>query len=135
MCKLASSQRSCLEHKPPWTCTHRYSNCGIASVNGILIGQFLLNYCFFCFLLRKKIGEFFQTKFDWDLLAARSIWAFGPDSTGPNILVDDTLPSEVMIVYLTVLYMYIRIYITCTCTCTCSYGCKQISNELESMNL
>lgn len=34
-------------------------------------------------------------RYDWDLLAARSIWAFGPDSTGPNILVDDTLPSEV----------------------------------------
>ena len=45
---------------------------------------------------KKKIGEFFQTKYDWDLLAARSIWAFGPDTTGPNILVDDTLPSEVM---------------------------------------
>ena len=44
---------------------------------------------------RKKIGEFFQTKYDWDLLAARSIWAFGPENTGPNILVDDTLPSEV----------------------------------------
>lgn len=44
---------------------------------------------------RKKIGEFFQKKYEWDLLAARSIWAFGPDSTGPNILVDDTLPSEV----------------------------------------
>jgi 116 kDa U5 small nuclear ribonucleoprotein component len=29
------------------------------------------------------------------LLAARSIWAFGPEVTGPNILVDDTLPSEV----------------------------------------
>ena len=28
-------------------------------------------------------------------MAARSIWAFGPDTTGPNILVDDTLPSEV----------------------------------------
>jgi 116 kDa U5 small nuclear ribonucleoprotein component len=28
---------------------------------------------------RKKLGEFFQTKYDWDLLAARSIWAFGPD--------------------------------------------------------
>lgn len=41
------------------------------------------------------MGEFFQTTYDWDLLAARSIWAFGPDSTGPNILVDDTLPSEV----------------------------------------
>jgi len=44
---------------------------------------------------KKRLGEFFQTKYDWDLLAARSIWAFGPDLTGPNILVDDTLPSEV----------------------------------------
>ena len=47
---------------------------------------------FFC---RKRLGEFFQTKYNWDLLAARSIWAFGPDLSGPNILVDDTLPSEV----------------------------------------
>ncbi|VDN96576.1 unnamed protein product [Rodentolepis nana] len=44
---------------------------------------------------KKQMGEFFLKKYDWDLLAARSIWAFGPDSTGPNILVDDTLPSEV----------------------------------------
>eukprot|EP00095_Tigriopus_kingsejongensis_P010253 maker-scaffold178_size283195-snap-gene-0.10 protein:Tk10253 transcript:maker-scaffold178_size283195-snap-gene-0.10-mRNA-1 annotation:"116 kda u5 small nuclear ribonucleoprotein component" len=44
---------------------------------------------------KKRLGEFFQTKYDWDLLAARSIWAFGPDATGPNILVDDTLSSEV----------------------------------------
>jgi len=44
---------------------------------------------------RKKLGEFFQKKYDWDLLAARSIWAFGPEQSGPNILVDDTLPSEV----------------------------------------
>lgn len=44
---------------------------------------------------KKKIGEFFQSHYDWDLLAARSIWAFGPDNCGANILVDDTLPSEV----------------------------------------
>lgn len=44
---------------------------------------------------RRRLGEFFQTKYNWDLLAARSIWAFGPDTTGPNILLDDTLPSEV----------------------------------------
>eukprot|EP00613_Pedinella_sp_CCMP2098_P038485 CAMPEP_0171804652 /NCGR_PEP_ID=MMETSP0991-20121206/74235_1 /TAXON_ID=483369 /ORGANISM="non described non described, Strain CCMP2098" /LENGTH=997 /DNA_ID=CAMNT_0012417059 /DNA_START=82 /DNA_END=3073 /DNA_ORIENTATION=- len=44
---------------------------------------------------RKQLGEFFQAKYDWDLLTARSIWAFGPDANGPNILVDDTLPSEV----------------------------------------
>jgi len=44
---------------------------------------------------KKQVGEFFQRKYDWDLLAARSIWAFGPDERGPNILLDDTLPSEV----------------------------------------
>ena len=54
-------------------------------VDGLNIGSLIY---------RKKIGEFFQTKYDWDLLAARSIWAFGPENTGPNILVDDTLPSE-----------------------------------------
>lgn len=44
---------------------------------------------------RKEISTFFQSKYDWDILAARSIWAFGPDNSGPNILMDDTLPSEV----------------------------------------
>ena len=44
---------------------------------------------------KKSIGNFFQEKYDWDLLAARSIWAFGPTNNGPNILLDDTLPSEV----------------------------------------
>ena len=34
---------------------------------------------------RKRLGEFFQTKYDWDLLAARSIWAFGPDATGESV--------------------------------------------------
>lgn len=33
---------------------------------------------------RKRLGEFFQTKYDWDLLAARSIWAFGPENSGGN---------------------------------------------------
>ncbi|KAJ6923752.1 hypothetical protein NC652_017159 [Populus alba x Populus x berolinensis] len=44
---------------------------------------------------RKALGDFFKTKYDWDLLAARSIWAFGLDKQGPNILLDDTLPTEV----------------------------------------
>ncbi|KAH7027468.1 P-loop containing nucleoside triphosphate hydrolase protein [Microdochium trichocladiopsis] len=43
----------------------------------------------------RKVAKFFEEKYGWDLLAARSIWAFGPDETGPNILQDDTLPSEV----------------------------------------
>lgn len=43
----------------------------------------------------KDRGTFFQDKYQWDLLASRSIWAFGPDDSGPNILLDDTLPSQV----------------------------------------
>ena len=48
----------------------------------------------------KQKAEFFQSKYNWDLLAARSVWSFGPsdhgpEDQGPNILVDDTLPSEV----------------------------------------
>eukprot|EP00823_Brevimastigomonas_motovehiculus_P003090 TRINITY_DN1841_c0_g5_i1.p1 TRINITY_DN1841_c0_g5~~TRINITY_DN1841_c0_g5_i1.p1 ORF type:complete len:1015 (+),score=199.04 TRINITY_DN1841_c0_g5_i1:69-3113(+) len=44
---------------------------------------------------QKELSSFFQNKYSWDLLAARSVWAFGPDSSGPNILCDDTLPTEV----------------------------------------
>ena len=36
-----------------------------------------------------------QEKYDWNLLDARSVWAFAPDGRGPNILADDTLPTEV----------------------------------------
>ncbi|KAJ3510520.1 hypothetical protein NLJ89_g4626 [Agrocybe chaxingu] len=43
----------------------------------------------------KERGSFFQEKYQWDLLASRSIWAFGPDENGPNVLLDDTLPSQV----------------------------------------
>lgn len=44
----------------------------------------------------KKLGRYFQTQYDWDLLSSRSVWAFGPSPThGTNILLDDTLPSEV----------------------------------------
>ncbi|MCJ1425713.1 hypothetical protein MMC29_003613 [Sticta canariensis] len=43
----------------------------------------------------RKVGQFFEEHYDWDKLASRSIWAFGPDEMGPNILQDDTLPSQV----------------------------------------
>ncbi|KAJ9297602.1 hypothetical protein DTO271G3_4377 [Paecilomyces variotii] len=43
----------------------------------------------------RKVAQFFEERYDWDKLAARSIWAFGPDEMGPNILQDDTLPSQV----------------------------------------
>lgn len=44
---------------------------------------------------RKRVAEFFSTKYEWDALASRSVWAFGPDRQGPNALLDDCLPGEV----------------------------------------
>ena len=44
---------------------------------------------------RRDLGDYFQTQHQWDILAARSVWAFGPDRAGPNVLMDDTLPADV----------------------------------------
>lgn len=44
---------------------------------------------------KKQVAAYFQGKHGWDALAARSLWAFGPDAQGPNLLLDDTLPGEV----------------------------------------
>ena len=44
---------------------------------------------------KKRVAGFFQDRYGWDVVAARSCWAFAPDSNGPNVLLDDTLPSEV----------------------------------------
>lgn len=43
----------------------------------------------------RKLARLLSEQYDWDALAARSVWAFGPDQNGPNVLVDDTLPGEV----------------------------------------
>ena len=43
----------------------------------------------------RKVGKFFEENYGYDLLASRNIWAFGPDDRGPNILQNDTLPSDV----------------------------------------
>lgn len=43
----------------------------------------------------KTVARFFEQKYSYDVLAARNVWAFGPEDTGPNILQNDTLPGEV----------------------------------------
>ena len=44
---------------------------------------------------KKRVGKFLEEKYQWDVMAARSVWAFGPEKQGPNALIDDTLASEV----------------------------------------
>lgn len=41
-----------------------------------------------------EIVNFLIDKYKWDNYTAKSIWAFGPDKVGTNILLDYTLPSE-----------------------------------------
>ena len=41
-----------------------------------------------------RVSKFFTDKYEWDILAARSVWAFGPEKFGPNVFIDDTLASE-----------------------------------------
>ena len=47
---------------------------------------------------KKVVADYFVNKYDWDILAARNIWTFGPDNNGPNMLINDTLPAEVFMV-------------------------------------
>ena len=44
----------------------------------------------------KKASTILRQNYNWDALASRSIWAFGPSAKrGTNILLNDTLPYEV----------------------------------------
>lgn len=38
----------------------------------------------------KTRARYLADKFEWDVGEARKIWCFGPDGTGPNMLVDVT---------------------------------------------
>ena len=44
---------------------------------------------------KKLAAHLTKAPYEWDPLAARSVWAFGPAVDGPNLLLDDTLPGEV----------------------------------------
>ncbi|EUD67531.1 hypothetical protein C922_02237 [Plasmodium inui San Antonio 1] len=44
--------------------------------------------------LDKNVISLLTEKHNWDMLSIRSIWAFGPESNSPNVLVDDTLYKE-----------------------------------------
>ncbi|KAI8619018.1 P-loop containing nucleoside triphosphate hydrolase protein [Chytriomyces sp. MP71] len=40
---------------------------------------------------RKELEGILMKDYNWDILAARNIWAFGPSENGPNVLINDTL--------------------------------------------
>ena len=41
------------------------------------------------------LSEVLVKQFDWDELTASSVWAFGPDKTANNMLIDYSLEGEV----------------------------------------
>jgi 116 kDa U5 small nuclear ribonucleoprotein component len=44
---------------------------------------------------QKRRLQFWREKYGWDALAANSIWSFGPEHNGPNMLLNETFPHEV----------------------------------------
>ena len=46
-------------------------------------------------LLDPEMRSYLQNNYGWDIMAARNVWAFGPDSNGPNVFLNDTLPTDV----------------------------------------
>lgn len=43
---------------------------------------------------KDQMSKILQDKYNWDLSSSRSIWSFGPDHSGPNVLIDDTKGNE-----------------------------------------
>lgn len=43
----------------------------------------------------KERCQFLEEVYNWDRLASRGLWAFGPDPQGPNVLIDDTTSDTV----------------------------------------
>lgn len=40
------------------------------------------------------VKNFFTQEYKWDILAAQSVWAFGPENFGPNAFINDTLEND-----------------------------------------
>jgi U5 small nuclear ribonucleoprotein component len=40
------------------------------------------------------LSEYLEKNFEWDILASNNVWAFGPENQGPNILLNDSLPTD-----------------------------------------
>ncbi|KAL0486234.1 U5 small nuclear ribonucleoprotein [Acrasis kona] len=51
------------------------------------------NFCNLDWDLKRKFKFF--AKYEWDMLASQSVWAFGPEPThGPNVLLDETFTKD-----------------------------------------
>ena len=42
----------------------------------------------------RQRGTILQNTFDWDPNDSRKVWCFGPETTGPNIIVDQTSQAQ-----------------------------------------
>ncbi len=44
----------------------------------------------------KELGKKLTDQFGWDVNDSKKIWCFGPEETGPNVLVDQTKAVQYM---------------------------------------
>ena len=63
----------------------------------------------------RRVSKYLRKQHGWDALAVRSIWSFGPDIRGPNVLLGKFPKNERNCVYmvrvLTVFVSFFRRYI------------------------
>lgn len=45
---------------------------------------------------QKELQKVLNTKFGWDLQECKKLWCFGPEESGPNVLVDATKGIQYM---------------------------------------
>lgn len=43
---------------------------------------------------QKEVQSLLENQFNWDLLAAGNVWAFGPEVYGSNVLINDSLVNR-----------------------------------------
>jgi len=70
--------------------------------------------------------DFFTTKYEWDLLAVRGLWAFGPERNGANVLLDDTLAGETdkqLLASIRDSVVQVRVCACDLCLCVCVCVC------------
>lgn len=44
----------------------------------------------------KEVGNILKDQFNWDVNDTKKIWCFGPDESGPNCIVDQTISVQFM---------------------------------------
>lgn len=55
-------------------------------------------------------GRYLSDKYEYDVTEARKIWCFGPDTAGPNLLIDVTKGTNAQLTHLYSIFTFLLVY-------------------------